>query len=334
MRLISSILTIISCFSIYVSYNVYFSHKIQRELLQDFNSGNYRESTTSRFGALNSDLPNLTVTSIPIKHLLSRYYFLGGDFEKALELIDQGFKANPYLQLGNVLKSEYYEKLEVLDSMLYYGNLAFDNSPRNIRHFMAKMKAVSFNDDYKELINSYEKVKDFNDKKFPLIFLSTLLTFEKIPDSIKTYVDKITSPYLNDQDVRVARDIVYYGTENVTKSIEYTDKADQFFRNGNLEESLLNYLEASRYNPGAYTNYENIGLIYNSQKKYRKSIKHLKFVIDSLNRPSPINGKSELILGDSYINLNLKDSACYYLNLSKSFNNKMAFNLYAKNCIN
>ena len=334
MRLISFILVLVSASTIYVSYNVYFSHKIQKDLLIDFNSGNYRESTTARFNALNPNLPNLTITSIPIKHLLSRYYFLGGEYQKSLDLIDEGFKANPYFQLGNVLKSEYFEHLEVIDSMTYYANLAFQNSPKNIRHFMAKSKIASFNKDYEELFNAYEKVKNQDNKNFPLVFLSALLTFENIPDSIKLRASALVEPFLAIQDVKVARDIIFFGKDNIDKSIEFSTKASQFFKSGQLEESLFNYLEAKKYNPGAYTNYENIGLLYNTQKKYKQSIWYLRFLIDSLERPKPINGKAELILGDSYINLGVKDSACYYLNKSIGFNNKYAFRLFSKNCTN
>ena len=334
MKIFTYILILISCISIYINYNVYFSHLIQRQLLEDFNSGNYRESTTAKFNALNTDLPDITVTSIPIKHLLSRYYFLGGNYERALTLIDEGFEANPYLQLGNVLKAEYYETLKVKDSMIYYGNLAFKNQPKNIRHFMAKMKVVSSDQDLNELVMSYDKVKDIYDKNYPLVLFSTLLTFEKIPDSIKEYVKLISQKYSNETDVRVAKDIIFYGQDNVNKSIEVSSNAVNFFKEGKLDDALAEYKKAIKFNPGDYTNFENIGLILNSQKRFDHSINYLKTVIDSLIRPEPINGKAELILGDSYLNLGIKDSACYYLSLSKGHNNKKAFQLHAKNCYN
>ena len=136
--------------SIYFNYSVFQSHRIQRDLLDQFNSGKLSEEVTAKFKITNFDYPNLTITAIPIKHLLSRYYFLGGDYKKAFELIEEGKKANPYFQLGNVLKSEYFDKLKINDSMSYYGSLAFENSPRNVRHFMAKMKSVAYKKDIDE----------------------------------------------------------------------------------------------------------------------------------------------------------------------------------------
>lgn len=334
MKITSLILVLISSITIYINYNVNFSYQIQRLLLEDFNSGNYREITTAKFNALNTDIPSVTITSIPIKHFISRYHFLAGDYQKALSLIDEGFKDNPYLQLGNVLKAEYYEHLQVQDSMVYYANLAFENSPRNIRHFLAKMKVVSIDDDINELVKSYEIVKQDKNKNFPLVFMSTLLTFEKIPDSIKLYVDEITINFSNEIDVKTARDMIYYGKENIEKSIENSTDATQLFEEGKIDESLRKYLLASQFNPEEYTNFENIGLIYNLKKEYKKAIPFLKKVIDSQIRPIPPNGKSELILGESYLNLGVKDSACYYLDLSKNYNNKNAFKLHAQNCYN
>lgn len=334
MKITSLILVLISSITIYINYNVNFSYQIQRLLLEDFNSGNYREITTAKFNALNTDIPSVTITSIPIKHFISRYHFLAGDYQKALSLIDEGFKDNPYLQLGNVLKAEYYEHLQVQDSMVYYANLAFENSPKNIRHFLAKMKVVSIDDDINELVKSYEIVKQDKNKNFPLVFMSTLLTFEKIPDSIKLYVDEITINFSNEIDVKTARDMIYYGKENIEKSIENSTDATQLFEEGKIDESLRKYLLASQFNPEEYTNFENIGLIYNLKKEYKKAIPFLKKVIDSQIRPIPPNGKSELILGESYLNLGVKDSACYYLDLSKNYNNKNAFKLHAQNCNN
>ena len=319
--------------SIYFNYNVFESHKLQRFLLDEFNSGKYTETTTSKFGTVNLDFPNLTITAIPIKHLVSRYYFLAGDYAQAFSLIEEGKKANPYFQLGNVLKAEYYEHLKVQDSMSYFGSLAFEKSPRNIRHFMAKMKSVSINDDLAELVKAYKIIEDEKNYNFHLVFLSTFLTFEKIPDSIKKISKEILKKFPNESAIRVASDMIFYGKANIEKSIRENEIANNFFKNSQFEEAITHYKLALQYNPGDYINYENLGLLYVQKRDFEKAKEYLVPIItDSVNRSLPKNGKAEYLLGKAYLDINNKDQACKYFLDSKNMNNPFGFRFYSENC--
>ena len=326
-------LFIVVSISIYFNNNVFQSHKLQRFLLDEFNSGNYTETTTSNFGTVNLDFPNLTVTAIPIKHLISRYYFLAGDYTKAIKLIEEGENANPYFQLGNVLRSEYYEHLKVQDSMSYYGSLAFEKSPRNIRHFMAKMKSVSLNDDVTELMKAYRIIENESNYNFHLVFLSTLLTFEKLPDSIKNISREIIKKFPNETTVRVASDMIFYGKDDIEKSISENELATNFFNNGQFEEAITHYRLALKYNPGEYINYENLGVIYIQKGDPNSAIEYLTPIINnSVNRPIPLNGKAEFLIGRAYLDTDNKKEACKYLLASKNMNNPYGFRLHSENC--
>ena len=50
------------------------------------------------------DIPNVTVTTIPINSIKARYYQLK-KYDKVLELLDNSSKANPYLFYSEILKS-------------------------------------------------------------------------------------------------------------------------------------------------------------------------------------------------------------------------------------
>ena len=41
------------------------------------------------------DIPNITVTTIPINSVKARYYFNAKKYKKAISLIEKGTKANP-----------------------------------------------------------------------------------------------------------------------------------------------------------------------------------------------------------------------------------------------
>ena len=88
-------------------------------LLQDFNSNQYNLPINQLENIVPS-IPNITVTTIPIKSIKARYYFKAKKYRKAIELIDEGTKANPYLFYSEILKSQIYQELGKLDSAKYY----------------------------------------------------------------------------------------------------------------------------------------------------------------------------------------------------------------------
>ena len=60
--------------SIYISNKVYESLKGQMFLLQDFNSNQFNVPL-NQIDNLVPDIPNITVTTIPINSIKARYYF-------------------------------------------------------------------------------------------------------------------------------------------------------------------------------------------------------------------------------------------------------------------
>ena len=64
------------------------------------------------------DYPNLTLTSLPIRGVVSKYYLLGGEYNKALELLNQSENVNPYIMYSESVKTEIYDALKVQDSSL------------------------------------------------------------------------------------------------------------------------------------------------------------------------------------------------------------------------
>lgn len=318
----------------YINYNVVLSHNLQNQLLTEFNSNKFTENTTASFERLEMEYPNITVTTLPIKQLMAKYYFLAGDYQMALNLIEEGSKANPYIRLGSSMKAEIYDYLKVKDSFLFYARDAFEYSPKNSRHFYLYLKALTIDDHDSLMIKAYNKIKNDGNFEYQRSFLTAIMTLEKKSDTLIALAKEAKKMYPNNEEIKLLSDYISYGQENILKSIEYSDNGKKNYENNKLKEAIFYYEEAYKLNPGDFTNLENLGLIYFQSSKYRKAIPYLKKVIDSQIRPTPINGKSELILGESYLNLEIKDSACYYLELSKNFNNKNAFRLHAQNCYN
>lgn len=318
--------------TIYVNYLVYKSIVIQGDLLVDYNTQQYRESTTASFNTLNLDFPSIGVTTLPIKHLVSKYYFLSGDYQKALKLIEEGNKENPFLKSGSMFKAEIYDHLGVVDSAYYYSKDAFDKMPGTPRHFLFHAKNLVKLDLLDELLTSYDKVKKFKNFQFHSTFIVSLkeILKEKKIDSLDELVLNIRDRFPDDEKIRVASDHFLYGIENIKKSIEFSELATTYFNQGQFNEAIFNFKKASEYNPSEYVNFENIAYVYIQMKKYSESLPYLYEVIEKKHRN--IKGKSEFLLGLSLLNLDSLEKSCAYFNQARKLNFPESYRFITENC--
>ena len=318
--------------TLYINFLVFSSYKIQKFLLTEFNSGNFQESTTAYFDNFNTDFPNIGVTTIPIDHFLSKYYFLAEDYEKALKLIESGNKANPYLKSGSLLKAEIFDHLGVIDSFNFYSKDAFNKMPRTPRHFVLYSKSMVGQKKPLELISAYKRIQNEKTPDYHYVFITSLGELVKEKDSLKEFIKSIKYKFSNDQLVKLTADYFLYGQKNIEESIINSNRAKELYAASNFTESLSYFQKASKLNPGDYTNFENTAMLMIELQQPQKSINILKNVVDSMIRPKKDYGKSEYLLGYAYLKLNKKDSACYFLSKSTKYNFKGAFKLKAKNC--
>ena len=86
--IIKSILLVGSLITVYCHYIINVSSEIQYDIYNDMASGSYKEETTARFNVLNLDFPDLSLTTLPMKGVVSRYYYLGAQYSKALDLLN------------------------------------------------------------------------------------------------------------------------------------------------------------------------------------------------------------------------------------------------------
>lgn len=328
-----SILLILPC--IYLSHLVYKSYDYQKYIISEYNANSYREETTALFNNLNLDYPSLTITALPIKTLVAKYYFFAEDYQKAFELIDQGEKDNPYVELGSSLKAEIFDYLKVYDSLKFYSKKAYEYMPNNSLHFLQYTKALSIEKNIDEMSRIYRENLKYNNPKFAIAFLTGILSNQiKIDDTVKEMARDARKKFITNENVRLAADYILYGEKNIKESIKNSEEATLLFNKGNYSRALYYFKQAAEKNPADYSNFENIGMLLINDKNSQKGINFLKKVIDSMDRPKSNMGKSEYLIGLGYLQLEKKDSACYYLDLSRKLNYKDSFRVHAANCYN
>ena len=241
MKILNFLLILGLVATLFINYNVVLSHNLQNQLLTEFNSNNFTENTTASFGRLELEYPNISVTTLPIKQLVAKYYFLSWDYQKALKLIEDGVKANPYIRLGSSMKAEIYDHLKIKDSFLYYAKDAFEYSPKNSRHFFQYLKALTIEDQDSLMIQAYNKIKNDGNYQYQRTFLAAIMTLENKSDTLITLAKEAIKMFPNNEEIKLLSDNISYGQENILKSIEYSKSAKEFYKKNNLGDASSNW---------------------------------------------------------------------------------------------
>ena len=141
--------------SLYITNQVYKSLKGQMFLLQDFNTNKYNLAL-NKVDHIVPNIPNITVTTIPINSVKARYYFNAKKYNKALSLIEKGTKANPYLYYSEILKSQIFEEQGKIDSAKVYAKKAFFGLPNNDLHSSRYLNLINLTKDDRALEEAFE----------------------------------------------------------------------------------------------------------------------------------------------------------------------------------
>jgi O-antigen ligase len=141
--------------SIYVSNKVYESQKGQMFLLQDFNSNSFN-IPLNQVETIVPDIPNITVTTIPINSVKARYFVNAKQYDKALSMLDKGTEANPYLYYSEILKSQIYNEKGQLEKAKEYAKKAFFGLPNNDLHSSSYINLINITRDRVALEEAFE----------------------------------------------------------------------------------------------------------------------------------------------------------------------------------
>lgn len=317
--------------SIYVNYLTHRSSIIQSIMTTDLNSNNRSTEVLNYLPNYNTDLPNLSFTAIPIKALVSRYFRFQQDFDTALSLLDESKGLNPYIMFTESEKAEVYDQLQVKDSFTYYAKKAFYGLPKNQRHWIQFAKAMNINKDTTLLDQAFfSKLSNSNDPFFTEVYLSTNFSLDRNSAIVSKVALDAKKKFYNDEEVRLLADYVLYTKKNVDSALNLAKEAKILFESGVYDSASNLYISASNLNPGDYTHFENAGLSLIRQSKYLEAIPYFNHVIDSLN---PENGKAEYLLASAYEYTGNIKKACELLEISTSYNFKLAFDARIKACL-
>jgi len=181
-KLLMSVLLIICCASIYISYKEYRSYVFQDDLLTDYYGKTYKMSI-SEISKIDYKLPNLSSNTIPISAYLARYYINDSRFKEAKELLTYSKQVNPYdvltkqLQMGLYLSENNFYEAFIVSKDLLYSDISNDLYSEIYFSLIQELELIE------ELINS-DIIYSTNNLKIHKQFFSTYLKLE-IEEKVK-----------------------------------------------------------------------------------------------------------------------------------------------------
>ncbi len=292
----------------------------QNYLLSDYAGGLTYFSAEQVF-EFNSDFPNITVTTFPIKTMKANYLANGKKYKEAIKLAKSGIKDNPFLFFSESLISKSYERLNKIDSAYFYSKKAFYGLPNDTHRDYFLYLATKLNDtteinrafkyvknryelsDWRSFIYNMSKIKDYN--------VDYLL--DKINIAIKIF--SIKSP--EDTSFNEIKKIIELNDPEKIGLIRRTALAENYFKIKDYDSAIKIYKELAEIEKDEITHVENIALSYFKMKNYNMAIVYYDTLMD-LDKDS---GKPEYFKGLILINSE-KEKACEFIRKSrlKGFN--------------
>ena len=315
--------------SIYVSKQVYESLKGQMFLLQDFNSNQYN-IPLDQLDNIVPNIPNITVTTIPINSVKARYFVKLKQYDKALTLLDKGTFANPYLFYSELLKSQIYQEKGRLDSAKIFAKKAFFGLPNNDLHASRYLNLINITRDREALEEAFKPLTAKNKISNWLNYLIVANGLYPPGDkNLKDKAKKALKIFPENQEFIGIYSQIAVGQIGVSAAAQYSKNGLKYFNETDYKNAVKEFEKAIESNPLDYTNYENAATSNYLIGDLEKALEQIDIVINDFN---PLNGKCEYIKAIIFIRMGDPIGACPLLAIAKDSGYNQAVESFNQYC--
>tara|TARA_B110000305_G_scaffold65931_1_gene73722 strand:- start:870 stop:3194 length:2325 start_codon:yes stop_codon:yes gene_type:complete len=319
-------LLIISPLNIYLSYRVFRSYQNQKYLISDFNL-NYEDPKTplDLVETFDTEIPNLTVSTLPIVQAKIQYYLKYGLIEKALQAAIQGSKDNPFLGImEHTMAKVYLKHNKNIDSAYKYAKLSNQRIEKNNAHASVLQMVLNELNKFDEFKELFLKVKHMKD---PIVWKNFFIlnTRFKLNNGIEfDEFDKSTISealiLFPDEGFYNRMDKIMNYSDEIIGKVNFIDaQAHINFKNKNYLDAISEWKEASALIPDENSYYLNIASCF---LRLNEGVEGNKFLnkIDSLNIKSN-SGKYEFLKGLYFLGEKNRLKSCEFFNKANALGN-------------
>ena len=315
--------------SINITNTTYKSLKGQLFLLRDFNTSKYT-IPISKIENLTPDLPNITVTTIPMKTIKARYFINANKLDKALKLLNEGIPANPYLFISENLKAQVFLKQGKIDSAYFNARKSFYGLPKNALHASTYAQVLQANRDVKEAKKVFEVISK---KSGPTIWKNFLIVLSQLvpsgdPDLVN-FSTKAVELFPSDKEIFSIKKLAVVGQQKINEANRISKVGLDYFSKKLYVEAAIEFEKASEIDNLEYAHYENAASAYYMAGDIGKALALSDIVINKLN---PNTGKSEYINALAHISIGGVPRACELLQMAIDFGYSQAQATFDQRC--
>ena len=300
--------------SISIANTTYNALKAQMTLLRDFNSNQFNVPL-NQIESFVPQMPNITVTTIPMDAIKARYYNHYGKYDKALVALEKSLEANPYLRYSEILMSQIYSKKGDTEKAKKYAKIAFENLPSNDLHASTYINTLMQTKDKEGLNEAFDLLtKDNNKNKWQNYLIAVNQLYEP-GDSLQTArAKKAMDLFSGDSNIKQMYKLIAIGGKRIQEGLTQSNVALGLFNQGNHAEAVKAFEKAIVADPLEYSYRENAATSYYLIDDLNNALKQIDIVVKELN---PLDGKSEYIKALIFLKLGDVQGACPLLLTSR-----------------
>lgn len=310
------LITIISCFTIYLNYEHYRGFVDQLPIMSDRNAIlNYSDVSD-----LKEYLPNITATTIPI-YENKLLYLLNSldsiDIDSLKSILINYSSPNPYLGLKERILADLYAKKGDSDSARFYYEIAFNKLPNNEIYNTNYFNLLADIKDSVALKSAFKKIKIAQKITLKNYINNSMRVLGYNNTYVNYLIDSLLTVYPIDEEIKELSIINKIGHSFYKKSQLEEVLAQKDFENEDYKSAVKGFLKVNELNPFNPIAFENLAISYMKLSDLERARSNFKIVIDSFELKT---GKSEFYYG--VLNLEIdKKKACKYLKIA----NKLEF---------
>ena len=323
--------------STYVLHKNFESYKQQKNIFVHLNKSDFSQKTSEFYNSIETELPNLSITAIPLKALKAKYVIANekDSMNKAKRMLKESSKDNPYLMFSEANLSQIYYAERKYDSAYYYGRKSFNGLPKNAVHFAMMGKLHANKNQIDSIIFLYEKINKPPSLGIDRVFLASMTNFyNELDDSLKgkarDYVINIKKSFPINKELQFLSDPLIIGKEEFEKALILEYEGELLLSNKKYSEGILKYLEALDLRKDNFPYIQTIGLAYYNLGEYDRSIEYLSMLEDN---GVPLDPISQYVKGISYLKVEKQKTGCGYLLKASKLDQKNAKIAYEKYCL-
>tara|TARA_R110000868_G_scaffold243512_3_gene499520 strand:+ start:11028 stop:13424 length:2397 start_codon:yes stop_codon:yes gene_type:complete len=341
-KIVALTLILISIITLYFSFNTFNAYKLENETRIDLaqDEAKYQFTSNEIIDKI-PQFPTIQTNSQPFIELAGIYSLKEKKYSEALKYFNLSQKINPYTGRSEWYKYRIYKELGNKDSAYIYAKKAFEIRPRSEDYYLTAIVVETIKKDTAAILNIHNQFTKYIKK--PSVWINTSSALAQSQYSNKALIQFIDSGlilFANDTtllnrkksfqndglktNIKTLKDV---NTEVVKPN--NINMANQYGTESKFDKAIVYYKKALLDDPKNIIITQNIGICYFKLNQFKTAIIYLE---KTLNSPTLTDGKTEFLLGASYLNTKNREKGCQNLKLAENKNYPGASELVVQYC--